>query len=69
MTSYRKWQVGDRGNACMGVAVPGNPASFVDVYLAKSSPVSSNSLSLDSAIHLSSANLGSSLVVEEDYLI
>lgn len=43
MMSYRKWQVGDRGNTCMGAGVPGNPASFVDVYLAKSSPVSSNS--------------------------
>lgn len=49
MTSYKRWQVGGRGSTCVGVVVPRNPASTLHVCLAKSNPVASNNVSLDSA--------------------
>lgn len=42
----------------MGVAVPENTASSVAVYLAKSSPLPSKNASLNSVLHLNTANLG-----------
>lgn len=58
MASNRKWQVGDKGNTWIGVAVPENPASCVAVCLAKSSPLPSKNASLNSVLHLNTANLG-----------
>lgn len=58
LTSHRRWQVGDEGNMWMGVSGPENPASSVAVCLAKSSPLPSKKASLDSVLHLNTANLG-----------